>query len=391
MHFKRIIMKEMKFIFIVQACFFLAHSAVAQFRTGAEQTAAYVGYLQGNRVGMLVNNSSKIGKVCTVDSLISLGVNIIKVFGPEHGFRADVGAGVQVSHDTDPKTGVKIVSLYGKTKKPTKEMLVDVDLLIYDIQDIGVRYFTYIATMHRVMEACAEQDKELLILERPNPNGQFVDGPILDTNYQADIGMHPVPITRGMTVGEYAQMINGEGWLANGVQCKIKVIKMLHYTHEMPYLPPVKMSPNINTQQAILLYPSTCLFEGTILNEGRGTQYPFTVIGSPALKGMYSFSFTPFSIKEMSGKPIYKDQVCYGLDLRKVDLQKLRAEKKVDLSWLIETYNTYPKKEIFFDKKRSKEAASCTTPLSTAFMIGFVCSCAQVGVITTPPESSSRK
>lgn len=345
----------MRFTLLICVCFLLVQSTYAQFRTGAEQTAAYVGYLKGKRVGMVVNNSSKIGDSSTVDSLIALGVTIVKVFGPEHGFRGDVGAGVKVSNEIDPKTGVKVVSLYGKTKKPTKEMLSDVDILVYDIQDIGVRYFTYIATMHRVMEACAEQGKELIILDRPNPNGYFIDGPILDMAYKSDIGMHPVPITHGMTVGEYAQMINGEGWLANGVQCKIKVIKMQNYSHDMPYLPPVKMSPNINTAQAILLYPATCLFEGTILSEGRGTQYPFTVIGSPALKGIYSFSFTPVSIKDMSATPIYKDQVCYGLDLRNVDLQKLRAEKKVNLSWLIETYNKYPKKEIFFDNKQSKE------------------------------------
>ncbi|MEJ5055288.1 exo-beta-N-acetylmuramidase NamZ family protein [Sphingobacterium sp. MYb382] len=348
-------MKKMRFTLLICVCFLLVQSTYAQFRTGAEQTAAYVGYLKGKRVGMVVNNSSKIGDSSTVDSLIALGVTIVKVFGPEHGFRGDVGAGVKVSNEIDPKTGVKVVSLYGKTKKPTKEMLSDVDILVYDIQDIGVRYFTYIATMHRVMEACAEQGKELIILDRPNPNGYFIDGPILDMAYKSDIGMHPVPITHGMTVGEYAQMINGEGWLANGVQCKIKVIKMQNYSHDMPYLPPVKMSPNINTAQAILLYPATCLFEGTILSEGRGTQYPFTVIGSPALKGIYSFSFTPVSIKDMSATPIYKDQVCYGLDLRNVDLQKLRAEKKVNLSWLIETYNKYPKKEIFFDNKQSKE------------------------------------
>jgi len=345
----------MRFKLLICVCFLLVQSTYAQFRTGAEQTAAYVGYLKGKRVGMVVNNSSKIGDSSTVDSLIALGVTIVKVFGPEHGFRGDVGAGVKVSNEIDPKTGVKVVSLYGKTKKPTKEMLSDVDILVYDIQDIGVRYFTYIATMHRVMEACAEQGKELIILDRPNPNGYFIDGPILDMAYKSDIGMHPVPITHGMTVGEYAQMINGEGWLANGVQCKIKVIKMQNYSHDMPYLPPVKMSPNINTAQAILLYPATCLFEGTILSEGRGTQYPFTVIGSPALKDIYSFSFTPVSIKDMSATPIYKDQVCYGLDLRNVDLQKLRAEKKINLSWLIETYNKYPKKEIFFDNKQSKE------------------------------------
>lgn len=348
-------MKKTTFPFIVCMLLFIAHSAVSQIRTGADQTEEYLSYLEGKRIGMVVNPTSRIGDKSSVDSLVSLGVNIVKVFGPEHGFRGDVGAGVNVDDDIDPITGVKIVSLYGATDKPTKEMLEDVDLVIFDIQDIGVRYFTYIGTMHRVMEACAENGKELLILDRPNPNGYFIDGPILDMAHKSGIGMHPVPITHGMTVGEYAQMINGEGWLANGVQCKIKIIPVKNYSHDMEYVPPVTMSPNINTYQAVLLYPSTCLFEGTVLSEGRGTQFPFTVIGSPALKEVYDFSFTPMSIKGMSATPIYMNQECFGLDLRQVDLEKLRSAKKIDLSWLIETYKNYPNKEIFFDSKQSKE------------------------------------
>ena len=348
-------MKRNKFILFFGVCLLMANSAVSQIRTGADQTSEYLPYLKGKRIGMVVNPTSRIGNKSSVDSLFSLDVNIVKVFGPEHGFRGDVGAGVKVKDDTDPATGIKVVSLYGKNNKPTKEMLADLDLLIFDIQDIGTRYFTYISTMHRVMEACAENGKELLILDRPNPNGYFVDGPILDMAFHSDIGKHPVPIAHGMTVGEYAQMINGEGWLANGIKCKIKVVPMLNYTHDMEYIPPVNMSPNINTYQAVLLYPSTCLFEGTVLSEGRGTQFPFTVFGSPALKGIYDFSFTPVSIKEMAATPLYRDQECFGLDLRQIDLKKLRDAKKVNLSWLIETYNNYPNKEIFFDAKQSKE------------------------------------
>lgn len=335
--------------------FLMAHDAVSQIRTGAEQTSEYVDYLKGKRVGMVVNPTSRIGNKSSVDSLFSLGVNIVKVFGPEHGFRGDVGAGVKISDDVDPSTGIKIVSLYGRTNKPTKEMLADVDVVVFDIQDIGVRYFTYIATMHRVMEACAENGKELLILDRPNPNGYFVDGPILDMAFKSDIGMHPVPVTHGMTVGEYAQMINGEGWLANGIKCNIKVIPVLNYTHDMEYVPPVNMSPNINTYQAVLLYPSTCLFEGTVLSEGRGTQFPFVVFGSPAYKGIYDFSFTPLSIKGMSATPIYMGQECFGMDLRQIDLKKLRSTKRIDLSWLIEMYRNYPDQKVFFDSKQSKE------------------------------------
>lgn len=344
-----------KFAFIFCTLLLVASSALSQIRTGADQVSEYLPYLKGKRIGMVINPTSKIGDKSSVDSLISLGVNIVKVFGPEHGFRGNVGAGVKVDDAIDRATGVKVVSLYGKTNKPTKEMLDDVDLMIFDIQDIGVRYFTYLATMHRVMEACAENDKELLILDRPNPNGYFIDGPILDMAYRSDIGMHPVPITHGMTVGEYAQMINGEGWLANGIQCKLKVIPVSSYSHDMEYVPPVVMSPNINTYQAVLLYPSTCLFEGTVLSEGRGTKFPFTIIGSPALKGSYDFSFTPVSIQRMSATPLHLGQECFGLDLRQVDLKKLREAKKVNLSWLIETYNNYPNKEIFFDSKQSKE------------------------------------
>lgn len=332
-----------------------AEPVVSQIRTGAEQTSEYIHHLQDKRVGMVVNPTSRIGDKSLVDSLLSLDVNIVKVFGPEHGFRGDVGAGVKVDDDVDPITGIKIVSLYGKNNKPTPEALADVDVMVFDIQDIGVRYFTYIATMHRVMEACAENDKELLILDRPNPNGYFIDGPILDMAYKSDIGMHPVPVTHGMTVGEYAQMINGEGWLTNGITCRIKVIPMLNYSHDLEYVPPINMSPNINTYEAIMLYPSTCLFEGTILSEGRGTQFPFVIMGSPALKGIYDFSFTPVSIKGMSATPIYMGQECYGLDLRQVDLKKLRETKQINLSWLIETYNKYPNKAIFFDNKQSKE------------------------------------
>ena len=324
-------------------------------QTGADQTDVYLSYLKGKRIGMVINPTSVIGEKSSVDSLISLGINIVKVFGPEHGFRGDVGAGVHVKDGVDPATGVQIVSLYGKTNKPTKEMLDDIDLVIFDIQDIGVRYFTYIGTLHRVMESCAENNKELLILDRPNPNGYFIDGPILDMDYQSGIGMHPVPITHGMTVGEYAQMINGEGWLKNGVTCNIKIIPVSNYTHDLSYLPPIAMSPNINTDHAVLLYPSTCLFEGTVLSEGRGTKFPFTIAGSPAFKGIYEFSFTPVSIPNMSATPIYLNQECFGLDLRQVNLEKLKATKKINLSWLIETYNRYPDQSIFFDSKQSVE------------------------------------
>ncbi|MCC9167834.1 exo-beta-N-acetylmuramidase NamZ family protein [Pontibacter harenae] len=323
--------------------------------TGADQTAVYLPYLKGKRVGMVVNPTSIIGKTPSVDSLKALGVNIVKVFGPEHGFRGDASAGVNVDDSVDPKTGIKVVSLYGKNNKPTKEHLSDVDIMIFDIQDVGARFYTYTITMHRVMEACAENGVELLILDRPNPNGYLVDGPILDMEFKSGIGIHPVPIAHGMTIGEYAQMINGEGWLANNATCSIRIVKVKNYTHDLPYTLPISPSPNLNTQQSILLYPTLCLFEGTIVSQGRGTYFPFTVLGNPDLKGKYDFSFTPVGIKGMSETPLHQDQACYGLDLRNYDTSKFRKNRQLNLWWLMEMYQAYPHKEKFFDFKQSKQ------------------------------------
>jgi uncharacterized protein YbbC (DUF1343 family) len=326
-----------------------------QIKTGAEQTGKYLPYLKGKRVAILANLTSIIGKTHLVDSLKALGVNIVKVFGPEHGFRGNASAGIPVADDTDPATGIPIISLYGPKNKPSKEDLADVDLLIYDLQDVGCRFYTNINALARLMEACYENEKELLILDRPNPNGYFVDGPVLDMQLKSGIGMFPIPISHGLTVGEFAKMVNGEGWLANKVKCNIRVIELANYSHDMPYTLPVKPSPNLNTQQSIMLYPSTCLFEGTFLNHGRGTYFPFTVLGSPDLKGKYAFSFTPVGIKGMAETPLHMEQVCYGLDLREYDINLLRKSKQINLQWMIELYNAYPYKEKFFDSKLSKQ------------------------------------
>ncbi|RZM29764.1 MAG: DUF1343 domain-containing protein [Pedobacter sp.] len=323
--------------------------------TGAEQTGQYVPYLKNKRVGMVVNPTSVIGKETVVDSLLKVGIKITKIFGPEHGFRGDASAGIAVDDAVDAKTGIKAVSLYGKHEKPTAEDLADLDIVVFDIQDVGVRFYTYINTLQRVMEACAENNKELLILDRPNPNGFYIDGPILDPKLTSGIGMQPIPVVHGLTVAEYAQMLNGEGWLKGKVKCKIKIIKVANYNHDMPYELPVKPSPNLNTQQSIMLYPTLCLFEGTYLNLGRGTLFPFTVLGAPALKGKYSFSFTPKGIKGMAESPLHKDSLCYGLDLRNYDIANIRKEKALHLQWLIELYQTYPKKADFFNHKLSKQ------------------------------------
>lgn len=329
--------------------------ALAGIRTGAEQTELYLPLLKGKRVGMVVNPTSIIGKQTSVDSLISLGVNIVKIFGPEHGFRGNASAGVKVDDDVDTETGIKAVSLYGKHQKPTAAELADIDIMIFDIQDVGVRFYTYINTLQHVMEACADNNKELLILDRPNPNGFYIDGPILDPSLVSGIGLQPIPIVHGLTVGEYAQMLNGEGWMKNKVKCKINIIKVANYTHDMSYELPVKPSPNLNTQQSIMLYPTVCLFEGTYVSQGRGTKFPFTVLGAPALKGKYKFSFTPKSIKGMAETPLHMNKACYGIDLRDYEISNIRKEKALKLKWLIDLYKAYPNKADFFNNKLSKE------------------------------------
>jgi len=323
--------------------------------TGADQTEKYLSYLKGKRIGILTNQTGIIGHKHMVDSLQKLGINIVKVFGPEHGFRGNASAGAKVADETDSATGIRIISLYGGKSKATAADLADVDLMIYDLQDVGCRFYTNINALARMMESCAENNKELLILDRPNPNGYFVDGPVLDMKLKSGIGMFPIPITHGLTVGEFAQMLNGEGWLKDKEKCNIKIITVANYSHDMPYTLPVNPSPNLNSPASILLYPSLCWFEGTVISQGRGTYFPFAVLGNPELKGQYDFSFTPTGIKGMAETPLHMNQVCYGLDLRNYDMNKLRKSKQVNIQWMIDMYNAYPFKEKFFDYKQSKE------------------------------------
>lgn len=325
--------------------------------TGADQTEKYVPYLKGKRVGMVANQSSIIGEKSIVDSLLALGIRIVKVFGPEHGFRGNASNGAVVGDEKDAKTGLPIISLYGRNEKPTKEQLAGIDIMVFDIQDVGCRYYTNINTLEHVMEACAENNLELLILDRPNPNGYVVDGPVMtDDRFKSAIGINYTPMTHGMTIGEFAQYLNGEGYLSK--PCKIRIVKVANYNHDMPYVLPVKPSPNLNTQQAVMLFPSLCMFEGTMINEGRGTYMPFTILGAPALKDSYSFSYKPVSIPGMSESPRHKDAVCYGLDLRKYDVNKLRESRQINLSWLIELYNAYPDKANFFTPGRANQDIS---------------------------------
>jgi uncharacterized protein YbbC (DUF1343 family) len=337
-----------------------------EIKTGADQTEQYLSYLKGKRVAVLANPTSIIGKRHLVDSLLALKINIVKVFGPEHGFRGNASAGVKVKDEKDPVTGVPVISLYGPKRKPTKEDLANVDLMIFDIQDVGCRFYTYINVLSHIMEACAENNKELLILDRPNPNGYLVDGPILDMTYKSGIGMFPIPIAHGMTIAEFAQMINGEGWLPGKIKCKLKIIKVANYNHDMEYVLPVAPSPNLNTQQSIMLYPSTCLFEGVALNHGRGTYFPFTVLGSPLLKGKYSFSFTPVGIKGMAETPLHMNKECFGLDLRTYDINKLRKAKRINVQWMKELYAAFPEKDKFFDRTQSNQMGDINKLAGTA-------------------------
>lgn len=351
--------------------------------TGADQTEKYLSFLSGKRIGIVANQSSIIGNKSSVDSLISLGMKIVRVFGPEHGFRGNASNGAAIRDDKDGKTGLPIISLYGRNEKPTAAQLADIDLMVFDIQDVGCRYYTNINTLEYVMEACAENNKELLILDRPNPNGYVVDGPIMTNDkFKSAIGIHYIPMTHGMTIGEFAQYLNGEGYLKK--KCKLRIIKVANYAHNMPYYLPIKPSPNLNTQQAVMLFPSLCMFEGTIINEGRGTNMPFTILGAPALKGKYQFSYQPVSIPGMSENPNHKDSICYGLDLRNYDTNQLRKSRQLNLKWLIELYNNYPDKSKFFTQGR-------VNPEISAFDLRIGTDELRKQIIARLPEAEIRK
>ncbi len=323
--------------------------------TGAEQTSEYIHYLKGKRVAIVANQTSVIGSIHLVDSLKTSGINLNTIFAPEHGFKGNYSAGTEFEDDELSIPSVNIVSLYGSKNYPSKEDLSNIDIVIFDIQDVGCRFYTYINILRKIMYSCAKYSVELLILDRPNPNGYLVDGPILDMKLKSGIGQFPIPIAHGMTIAEFAQMINGEYWLQDSLQCPLKIIPLKNYNHDMAYTLPITPSPNLNTQQSVMLYPSTCLFEGTILNHGRGTIYPFTVIGSPLLKGKYEFSFIPESIIGMSETPLHMGKICYGIDLRNYKIDELRKTKRINIQWMINLYNAYPQKEDFFNSQLSKQ------------------------------------
>lgn len=313
-----------------------AHSD-SVLQTGAQQIQLWLPMLQGKRVGVTGNQSSMIGEVHLVDSLRSSGISVIRVYCPEHGFRGEAEAGARVAGGIDPVTGLPVISLYGKHKKPLPEDLKGIDMMVFDIQDVGARFYTYISTLHYVMEACAEQGIPVLVFDRPNPHAHYIDGPVLDPAFSSFIGMHPVPLVHGMTIAEYAAMINGEGWLKGGVQCDLAVVPMKGYTRNTVYRLPVDPSPNLQDMDAIYLYPSVCLLEGTIASVGRGTDFPFRLIGHPKVK-TGDTSFVPRSIPGKSEKPKLMGETCHGWLLHGQNPDGSSMLDSLNLTWLITIY-----------------------------------------------------
>ena len=319
----------------------------AQILTGAENTEGYLFELKGKKIGVVANQASLIltsyKQKHLVDLLLENKIDIKCVFAPEHGFRGIADAGEKIDDDKDPLTHLPIYSLYGKNRKPSQEQLKGIELIVFDLQDVGVRFFTYLSTLHYVMEACAEQNIPVIVLDRPNPNSHYIDGPVLNHENSSFVGMHPVPIVYGMTIGEYAKMINGEGWLSNGISCDLKVIPIQNYTHKTPYELIIRPSPNLPNAQAIALYPSLCLLEQTVISIGRGTNKQFQIYGHPSFP-KNQFSFTPkpnFGAKN----PKQNGTLCYG-----VDLTKTKKPDRVELKWLIDAYTNFPEKNGFFLK-----------------------------------------
>lgn len=340
---------EYKKIGLFTACFLLlnCYLLTAQIITGAQQTNLFLPLLNGKKVGLIVNQTSMINQAHLVDSLQKLGINITAIFAPEHGFRGDHSAGAKVKSSTDDKTGLPVISLYGKNYKPSAEALSKIDVMLFDIQDVGARFYTYISTLHYAMEACAEQEKPMIVLDRPNPNGHYVDGPVLDMKYKSFVGMHPVPIVHGLTVGEYAQMINGQKWLKGGIQCNLTVIPMKGYDHSSKYTLPVKPSPNLPSTESITLYPSLCLFEGTTYSLGRGTDLPFECVGKPGVK-VGNYTFTPKNINGVAENPPQMNKECRGYVLTAFARYELVKEPRIHLKPMLDLYKADTAKATFF-------------------------------------------
>ena len=347
----------------------LAAASETALRTGAECMERYLPLLEGKRVAVCGNQTSVVGKTHLVDTLLSRKVNVVKLFCPEHGFRGQAEAGATIASGKDPLTGLPVVSLYGKNKKPTAEQLQGVDVVLFDLQDVGCRFYTYISTLHYVMEAAAENGVKVIVLDRPNPNGFYVDGPVLEPQYKSFVGMHPVPIVYGMTIGEYARMINGEKWLANGVQCDLTVIKLEGYTHETRYALPVAPSPNLQTAEAVFLYPSLCLFEGTNVSVGRGTDHPFEMYGAPGMQSG-DYRFTPRAIPGVSENPPFKGLECRGYLLHDIAAENLNNPGRLNLSYLLTAYRNCVDQSSFFLKNNFFDKLAGTDQLRKQLVVG---------------------
>lgn len=345
------------FLFFFQSFVACSQPHVTRIIVGAERTSEYFPLIKGKNIALVANHTSQIDGVHLVDTLLSAGFQVVKVFSPEHGFRGNADAGQEIGDKIDLVTGLPIISLYGKNKKPQAVDLAGVELVIFDIQDVGARFYTYISTMTYVMEACAENQIPVIILDRPNPNGFYVDGPVLESEFKSFVGLHPVPIVHGMTVGEYAGMVNAEGWLENGEKCELSVIPVENYSHSDFYELPIKPSPNLPNKIAIFLYPSLCLFEGTVVSVGRGTKLPFQVIGHPEIKAG-SYSFIPKSIPGVASKPKYEGVQCFGQNLTGFAESSQNLQGQMHLSWLIEYWQVLKEKGSFFDSYFEKLAGT---------------------------------
>lgn len=340
----------MKKTFLILFSFLFVTAISAQekaIQMGAEQYEKYFPRIQNKRIALYSNHTGMVGNKHILDILVENKFNVTAIFSPEHGFRGSADAGEQVKSSKDPKTGTPILSLYdGKDKKPSTKSMDSFDVLIVDIQDVGLRFYTYYITMVRLMDACSDHNKTMIILDRPNPNGHYVDGPILDMKHKSGVGYLPIPVVHGMTLGELALMVNGEGWLPNKKQCKLEIVKCENYTHQSMYNLPIAPSPNLPNMASIYMYPSICLFEGTPVSLGRGTDKPFQVYGHPGMKSKYSYSFTPRSVSGAKNPPLL-NQTCYGVDLSNTSEVKLHA-MRLDLSYIIDAYETLSIGDKFF-------------------------------------------
>lgn len=350
-----------KFFVLFGFCVTFNISAQPGVVVGAERLDALLPLLAGKQAGLVVNQTSMSGDNHLCDTLNTLGVCVARIFAPEHGFRGKADAGEEIRDGADLRTGAPVISLYGKRKKPVPDDFDGLDVVIFDIQDAGTRFYTYISTLFYVMEACAEYEIPLIVLDRPNPNGHYVDGPVLDTRFSSFVGIAPLPIVHGCTVGELARLFKGENWINKGYLLQLTVIPCLHYRHETPWELSVKPSPNLPTTRSVLLYPSLCLFEGTTFSVGRGTDWPFEVIGHP-LSATDTFTFVPVS-NEGNKSPLYEGKLCRGRDFSDIPTDSMRQFKQINIDWLLDAWNRFPDKQSFFREDKFLDKLAGTDQL----------------------------